>query len=174
MKSVCRFRVALSLFTGMLVTAAVAPWAWAQTPAGPGSPPSALPGAGPVPTPPELGGHGWLAVLVLMIGLIVIIGAAAKIVDLRNRRETEALQLQAQVGDALLQDQALGSLPVVPTAHVPLTGSPATVEVSGQVPNPELREAALHIAEREASRVRPDVRIEDKLEVAPSTERRAA
>ncbi len=172
MKSVWRIRVALSVFTGMLVTAAVAPWAWAQTPGVPGSPP--LGGQGPVPNPPDAGGHGWLAMVVLMMGLMVIIVAAAKIIDLRNKREAEALELQAQVGDAFLQDRALGGLPVVPTAHVPLKGSPATLEVSGQVPNAELREAAVHIAEQEASRVRPDVRIEDKLEVISSTARRAA
>jgi hypothetical protein len=55
-----------------------------------------------------------------------------------------------------------------------LRGSPATIEVSGQVPTPELRKAALRIVEAEASRVRPDVRIEDRLEIAPSTASRAA
>jgi hypothetical protein len=127
-----------------------------------------------MPNPPEAGGHVWLAVALLVIWLIVLIVAGAKLIDLSNRREAEALHLQAQVGDALLEDQALASLPVVPTAHIPLKGSPATVEVSGQVPNAELREAAVHIAEKEASRVRPDVRIEDKLQVVSSGPRRAA
>ncbi len=175
MQLALRVRVALTMFTGMLVAAAVAPGAWAQMPGGPGSPSPALPGPGPVPNPADSGGAGWLAAVILVVGLAVIIGAAAKVVDLSSKRESEALELQAQVGDAFLRDGALSRLPVVPTAHVPiLKGSPATVEISGQVPNAELRQVAVRIAEQEASRVRPDVHIEDRLGVVPAAANRAA
>ena len=110
-----------------------------------------------------------------MVGLILVIVAAAKIIDLWGRRETERILLQGGIAEALMRDRALSRLPVVPTAHIPmLRGSPVTIEVSGRVPTPELRKVTLRVVEEEASRVRPDVRIQDRLELVPSSARRAA
>ena len=44
-------------------------------------------------------------------------------------------------------------------------GGEAIVEISGDVPSEAAREAAVRIAREEAARVRPDVRIEDKVRV---------
>jgi hypothetical protein len=44
-------------------------------------------------------------------------------------------------------------------------GSPATVMMTGHVPSSELREEVLRIAEREATRIRPDVHIDDRIAV---------
>jgi hypothetical protein len=55
---------------------------------------------------------------------------------------------------------------VTPTAHVPfLKGTPAVIEVSGEVPSSELKETVLRLVKNEASRIREDVRVEDRLAV---------
>jgi len=109
------------------------------------------------------------------IAVLLILGALMKILDLKRQRESEAVVVQAQLADAVLRDPALFSLPITPTARVPLwKGSPVTVEVAGQVPSDDLRRAALHLVEREASHLRPDVRIESRIGVVPTMTRRSA
>jgi hypothetical protein len=132
-------------------------------------------GANPTPpvtsptAPPAAAGDGSSLALTfgLLLGLVVLVAIAGKILDLRRKREEEAVHLQAQVSDALLREAALAGLAVTPVAHVPWRGSPATLVVSGHVPTPELREAALRIARQEAARIRPDVVIEDRLAIVP-------
>jgi len=116
-----------------------------------------------------------VTVVLLVIAMLVIIGALVKILDLKRKREGEAVIVQAQLSDAVLRDPALFSLPITPTAHVPLwKGSPVTVEVAGHVPSDDLRLAALRVVEREASHLRPDVRIESRIGVVPTMARRSA
>jgi hypothetical protein len=121
------------------------------------------------------GGETALAVVAFIGALLVILGVIVKLLDLRRKRENEAVVVQAQISDAVLRDPALFSLPITPTAHVPLwKGSPVTVEVAGQVPSDELKETALRVVEREATHLRPDVRIEDRVGVVPTMSRRSA
>ncbi len=116
---------------------------------------------------------GALSILVVLAVLIAL-GVTVKLFDLRRKREDQAVQLQARVSDALLRDQALFNLPITPTARVPFwSGSPATIEISGVVPDPEMRERVLRIARAEAERIRPDVSIEDRLAVVPLAARAA-
>ncbi len=144
-------RATLSLLVALAAALGAARAAWAQGATG--------------------GGTVWAAVIVI-VGLLVLIGVAVKLFDLRRQREAEAVQLQAQVSDALLRDPALAGLPLTPTAHVPFwAGSPATIEVAGQVPMPELRERVLRIVHDEATRIRSDVQIEDRLAVSPELAR---
>jgi hypothetical protein len=115
-----------------------------------------------------------LTMAILVAGLLVVVGGAVKLFDLKRAREAAAIQLQAQVSDALLRDPDLFGLAVTPTAHVPLwTGTPVTIEVTGQVPTPEMRERALRAVRAEAARVRTDLVIEDRLSLV-STAVRAA
>ena len=128
-------------------------------------------------TPPPASGDGPSLVLAAIV-LVVLIGATlaviVKVLDLRRRRESEAVQLQAQISDALLQDFRLVGLPVTPTARVPLwRGSPAQVEVSGEVPTAEARQAVLATVRTEAARIRPDVDVTDRLVIAPGAARAA-
>jgi hypothetical protein len=137
--------------------------AWAQTS------PSPVPPA----TTPAASEGGWgatgIAVVVVLVALLVVVGAIVKMFDLKRKREAEMVHLQAQISDALLQESALAGLVITPTARIPLwSGSPATIELAGQVPSPELHELAVRISEREASRIRPDVRIEDRIGVVPA------
>jgi hypothetical protein len=114
----------------------------------------------------EAASGSWIVAAMLVIGLFVVVGAMVKIYDLRRKRETEAVHIQAQIADALLRDPNLFGLPVAATAYAPLwSGSPVTVELTGEVPDPSLRTAIARIAWAEAQRVRPDVEIVDHLSV---------
>src|SRR5436309_9909924 len=114
-------------------------------------------------------------VVATVLAVLVILGALIKMLDLKRKRDGEAIVVQARISDAVLRDPRLFSLPITPTAHVPLwKGSPVTVEVGGHVPSEDLRLAALRLVEREASHLRPDVRIESRIGVVPTMARRSA
>jgi hypothetical protein len=135
--------------------------AWAQAPTG------ALPTTPPVTgAPAAAGSGGYVAATIVIIALLVVIGVVVKLFDLKRKRSAEAVHLQAQISDALLREQNVFRLPVTPTAHVPfLKGTPAVIEVSGEVPSSELKETVLRLVKNEASRIREDVRVEDRLAV---------
>src|SRR5206468_9018413 len=79
---------------------------------------------------------------------------------------------QAQLSDALLREPSLAGLPLTPTVHVPMRrGTPATIELMGRVPTPELKDTVLRIVRDEAARIRSDVQIEDRLSVVPTMAR---
>ncbi|HEV8674933.1 MAG TPA: hypothetical protein VGX21_12875 [Methylomirabilota bacterium] len=145
----------------------------AQTPATP-TPPVIPPTAAPEAS--SGGGGGSVAISIgLLAGLVLLIAVGGKLLDLRRKRQSEAVHLQAQASDAVLRDAALASYPITPTAHVPFwRGGPATIVVSGQIPSPDLRQMVLRIVQQEAMRIRPDVTVEDRLTVVPSTLQRAA
>jgi len=64
---------------------------------------------------------------------------------------------------------------VTPTVQVPFwKGSPARIELHGEVPSAPTRQAALRIAAQEASRVRPDFEISDRIAEVPVPAVRAA
>jgi hypothetical protein len=95
--------------------------------------------------------------------LVVLVG---KLLDLRRKREAEAVHVQAQISDALLREPGSFALPVTPTAHASLwRGSPMRVEITGRVPDEATRESVLRIAREEGRRARPDLEIEDHLVV---------
>jgi hypothetical protein len=104
-----------------------------------------------------------------------VLGALIKMMDLKRKRESEAVVIQARISDAVLRDPRLFSLPITPTAHVPLwKGTPVTVEVAGQVPSEDLRQAALNLIDREASQLGSEVRVESRVGVVPTMARRSA
>ena len=152
----------------LLLAASATGLAWAQPTAPSPAPPSAV--------PPSATGSGiaMLAAAIIVVALLGLLGITVKLLDLKRRRESEAVQLQAQISDALLREQALFGLPVTPIAHVPLwSGTPALIELRGQVPTPEIKDAVLRLVRREAARVRPDFRVEDRLAVVPTMVRAA-
>jgi len=114
-------------------------------------------------------------VVASILAVLVILGALIKMLDLKRKRDGEAIVVQARISDAVLRDPRLFSLPITPTARVPLwKGSPVTVELGGHVPSEDLRQAAIHLVEREASQLGPDIRIEPKIGVEPTMARRSA
>ena len=79
---------------------AIASWvvnghAWAQTTPSPVIPPA-------TPQPAAEGGGAAIAAVGAVVGLLVVIGIVAKLFDLKQKRESEVVQLQAQLSDALL------------------------------------------------------------------------
>ena len=67
---------------------------------------------------------------------------------------------------ALAMWSGVEELVLTPTAHVPTWGSgPATIEISGEVPDATVRDVVLRVAREEAARLRPDVQIENRLTV---------
>jgi hypothetical protein len=139
--------------------------AWAQTP--PVTPPGAPPSA-----------EGWSGTVILgltALAIVVILGVVAKLYDRRRKLEADAIGVQSRLSDALLTDRALHGAIVTPTVHAPLwKRSPLVIEVSGEVPTPELRDAVLRVVQREACQLRPDVEVEDKLLIMPARVVRAA
>jgi len=120
------------------------------------------------------GGNAAMIAMILALGSLVVV-AATTMSLLTRKREDEAARVHGRVADALLCDLRLVGLPIAAAGHVPLwRGSPATLELTGQVPSDELHDVVLRVAAQEASRVRPDFRIEDHISVIPSKPRRAA
>ena len=136
--------------------------------------------AAPVTPPPSAsaassGTSGTIAMLAVLAGLIVIVAIGVKLYDLKRKREADSVHLQAQLSDALLRESSLFGSPVTPTVHVPMwSGTPAVIEVTGEVPSQEVRDSALAIVRAEASRVRSDFTIADKLSVIGKPVTRAA
>jgi len=144
--------------------AIVTPLLWTAT-ARAQAPPSTPTPIAPA-TPPPTGEGGWIMAAVLVVGLLVVIGVVVKLYDLRRKREAEAVHIQAQISDAMLRDPNLFGLPIAATAHAPLwSGTPVTVEMGGEVPDPRMRDGVMRIAMAEAQRIRPDVVIVDHLSV---------
>ena len=134
--------------------------AWAQTPTT-----APATGVAPVAGATSSGGSAALGFLVIL-GLLVLVGISVKLYDRKRKRDAEAVHLQAQVSDALMRDARLGGLVLTPTAHVATWGSgPATIEISGEVPDSSIRDLVLRIAREEAARLRSDVQIIDRLTV---------
>jgi hypothetical protein len=106
--------------------------------------------------------------VLVIVAALVIVGIGVRLYDFRRKRESEAVQLQAQISDALMREELLSSVPIMATARASLwKRSPATIEVAGQVPSQQAREMALRIVRTEAARVRSDFQIEDRIAVVP-------
>src|SRR5215471_3779432 len=114
-------------------------------------------------------------VVASLLAVLVVLGALIKMLDLKRKRDSEAVVVQARISDAVLRDPRLFSLPITPTAHVPLwKGTPVTVDVAGQVPSDDLRDAAVGLIEREAAQMGSEVRVESRIGVVPTMARRSA
>ena len=118
------------------------------------------------PSSPTWGGG--IAVLAAILVLLVAIGVAVKLYDLKRKREDEALSLQSHISDAILLDRSLASLPITAVARGSRwRRSPVVIAISGSVPTSELRETVMQLAERELSRRDPSAQAEDRLTVDP-------
>jgi hypothetical protein len=164
MRTVRMLGVAVGTLATALPTAFLTRLAWAQ---GTTPMPSPVTPVAPPPSGAATPGSGVVLVGVL-IALFLIIGVAVKLYDWKRKRDEEAMYLQARIADALLVDSSLAALPIAATVKAPfLRRSPVTIEVTGQVPAPTLRDAAMNIVMAEASRAGLDFEIEDHLAVMP-------
>src|SRR5262245_49211144 len=75
------------------------------------------------------GVFGVVASFAILVAVVAVIVIAAKLLDLKKRRESEAVMLQSRVADALMREGRLGDVVVTPTVRVPFwSGRPATIE----------------------------------------------
>lgn len=122
----------------------------------------------PVPPPSAEGWSGTVILGLAAVAVVVILGVVVKLYDRRQRREAEAIGLQSRLSDVLLTERTLQGTTVTPTVRAALWGrSPLVIEVSGDVPTPEMRDMVLRVVRLEASRLRPDVEVEDKVLIMP-------
>ncbi len=104
--------------------------------------------------------------IVICLVLVAIVTAIVLVCDLRRRRTAEAASLQAYVSDALFRETVLFRLSLTASVTVPFwRGSPATVTVTGLIPNPALRRVVIGVVEEEAVKSRQDFRVDDRLVV---------
>jgi hypothetical protein len=154
----------LASLLGIVYTVMVVP-AWAQAP-------TTVPAPAPVGSD---GAAGGTVVALVILGLLVAIGVTVKLVDMKRKHEDEAAALQARITDALMIDRSLSGLALTPVVDVPFRrGGLVTVNISGAVPAPELREAALQVVMRAMEQSRTSCRIEDHILVDPLMSSRAA
>ena len=112
---------------------------------------------------------GTIVLILLVAGACVLLLALiAKILDLRLRRDGEAIAVRGLMSDALERDPSLFGAPItVVRVRVPLwTGSPVTIRVAGQVSTDQLRKAALESIRRAAkSDLIVAIRIKSRIKV---------
>jgi hypothetical protein len=112
-------------------------------------------------------------VLILLAagGCLLLVGLVAKMLDLRLRRDGEAIAVRGLISDALDRDPNLfGASITVVRVRVPLwTGSPVTIRIAGHVPSDQLRKAALQSIKRAAkSDLVVAIRIKSRIDVRPT------
>ena len=159
-------RVALS---AMFMLLAVVEVAWPQA-------------TSPAPTSPTLpsegaGGYGIIAAFLLVMALIIAVGVAVKVYDVKRKREDEGIALQSRLSDALLSDPSLAGYPVTPTVHVPFSRhSPLTITLTGTVPSGVKRDKVMPLVKQVAMPYDGNYQyeIDDHLLVDPQMIRRAA
>jgi hypothetical protein len=165
--------VALATLVSLLLLAVFPAIVWAQAGSAPG-----VPVAAPVENPGlSLSDDVYTMALLILAGILVLgLGVAClELWDLQRKRDDEAVQLQAQIGDALLRDRRLARFPVAPTVHIPMRRrATATIELHGQVPTTELRQSVLRVAEQEATRILQAYRIQDHITVEATVGAQAA
>jgi hypothetical protein len=170
MKASHTVQIGSAILAWMLGLDPLMPSAWAQTAMPQGLPSGS--GTGTAPTPI---GHAWPLGVLLGVAVLVLLAAVAKAIDMKRQREEEAVHLQTQISDALLRNRMLAVLPVVVTVHIPIwRRAPATVEMHGQVPTDELRQAVMRVAAQEAARLVANYDLQDRMAIIPFAGARAA
>ena len=171
MNSIHRLVPASSMSFTMLGLSGPASGAWVQVPPGP----TLLPGAPAESAPNVADGIGALllaAALIVLLGAMILLGKAY---DLSRKRARQAAAIETRISDAMLADPSLSQLPVAATVRVPLwRASPVTVTITGSVPRPQLRQAAVELAVHEVGGSVKTYHLEDRILVDPAMVKRAA
>jgi len=118
-----------------------------------------------VTTEPSFG-----VVFLIGVGVVLVIGAAITLgswfLERRERRDEQASGVQMRIAAELHRDPALAHIRIDPVARPPIGDGPMTIELSGQLPSPQLRGRVLRIAEREARKANTKYQIDDRLDIA--------
>src|SRR5262249_10707734 len=93
---------------------------------------------------------GTLLTLVFLAVIVGVVVAIAGYVSKRRKRAEEAVILQSQLSDTIARETLLHGLHITPNARVSgWRSSQVTIEVTGEVPTPELRERVMRIVSAE-------------------------
>ena len=109
--------------------------------------------------------------------LLLVVAVGVKLYDRARKKEEDAAGIQARISDALMTDPVLSCFTLTPTVTIPMWhGDIAMVEISGAVPGPVQRQAAIDLALREALRSADgrSCRLVDRISVDPGIVKRAA
>jgi hypothetical protein len=144
---------------------------------GPGSQRWAQQALGPAPvvavTPGSMsdGGAvdlGLMPVVVAAALLVLFLGGAMTLYDRSRKRAEATAALQARISDALMVERSLSGFPLTPTVRMPLWGrGPVVVAVTGAVPRPALRQAAVDLVLREVDSTGRACILQDRIAVTP-------
>ena len=130
------------------------------------------------PSAPAPAGDGTAAGVVFAIAilaLLVVTGIAVKLHDRKRKVEDEVAALQGRISDAFFADRVLSSMAVTPTVRMPLRSNGlVTVTLTGTVPSPEARDAAIQLAMQAMEESQVSFQLEDHISVDPMVSRRAA
>jgi len=110
-------------------------------------------------------------ILIAATGLLLLLAFVARILELRLKRDGEAVAVRGLMSDALEREPSLLGLSItIVRVRVPLwTGSPVTVRVAGRVPSDHLRRIALqHMRQTAESNLVVGVRIKSRIGVVRS------
>jgi hypothetical protein len=125
------------------------------------------------PSPASAGSTaGTLLTLGILAVIVIAVVVGARSVSARRKRIAEAVILQSQLSDIVARESQLHGLLITPKTRVSGWHRPqVTIEVTGDVPTPELRERAMRIVGAEAWRLRPGVITLDHLFIVPPVRR---
>ena len=111
--------------------------------------------------------------MVVAIGGFVVLSAlvalGVRVLARRESDEEAASRIGVDIAATLARESRLRDAAILPVATIPLTARP-TLEVTGRVPSPGARDLALDIARREVVRLRPGMRVVDRLEIVPAAD----
>lgn len=105
-----------------------------------------------------------MTTLIVLFALIVLVGAGAKAIAFRRKLDREAHIIEAGIRDRFLADGELANLPMTVTVDMPIsTRTPVAITIVGRIPEPHMREVVLAIVRDEASRMRREFAVVDRL-----------
>ena len=107
----------------------------------------------------------------VLISILVVWGV--RILGRKERHEEAASQIGVDLATALARDPRLRGAAILPVVTIPVAGRPS-VEVTGRVASAGVRDLALEVVNREATRLRPGMDIVDRLEIVPASTSRTA
>jgi hypothetical protein len=107
----------------------------------------------------------------VLISILVVWGV--RILGRKERHEEAASQIGVDLATALARDPRLRGAAILPVVTIPVAGRPS-VEVTGRVASAGVRDLALEVVNREATRLRPGMDVVDRLEIVPASTSRTA
>lgn len=148
------------------------PQIWAQQSIGPTPLAAMTPGSMLDPGTVDAGFVPLVASVALLVAILWI---SMAFIDRQRKRRQEAVALRSRIADGLMLDRSLSGFLLTPTVRMPLWGRGSViVELTGSVPRPALRQAAIDLALREVDSTGMACTLRDRIAVTQVRLGRAA